>query len=130
MDQYNQNQYTQNQYNQNQYYQDQQYQQMQYQQPPEQYYGAQVPVSNNTFIRDLICSIIQMVLLPFFYGLIPLIITVLANDEWKRGNYESYEKKTKVAGIFLIIGWVFLALEVIAVIGIIAMFVGLVNSGF
>ncbi len=93
-------------------------------------YNNQQP-GNPTFVSNLILSIIQIVFVPLFYGLIPLIITITANSAWKSGNYEAYEKRTKVAKIFLIIGWVVLGIEAVVVIGgLIYLFFGVVTSGF
>ena len=72
--------------------------------------------SNPTFVRDLILSIAQLFLCPYTLG-IPLILTISANSSWKRGDYESYRKKAKMANVFLIIGWIILAVEVIVLIG-------------
>ena len=82
---------------------------------------------NPTFARDLIQSIVQIVFLTFFYGVIPLALTISANSSWKIGNYESYEKLTKVAVVFLVIGWVLLGLEIFAIF---YFFFALVTSGF
>ena len=86
---------------------------------------------NPTLVNHVIFSIIQMIFVPFLYGLIPLILTLIANTDWKMGDYEGYEKKTKVANIFIIIGWVLLAVWAFVIIGgIMYIFLGLATSGF
>ena len=86
---------------------------------------------NPTWVNHVIFSIIQMIFVPFLYGLIPLILTLIANTDWKMGDYEGYEKKTKVANIFIIIGWVLLAVWAFVIIGgIMYIFLGLATSGF
>lgn len=72
--------------------------------------------TNPTFVRDLILSIAQLVFV-IEISIIPLILTISANSSWKRGDYESYRKKTKMANVFLIIGWIILAVRVIVLIG-------------
>ena len=120
--------YDQEQWNQGQWYQEEQYQQSQYQQT--QYQGQSEVPRNPTFERDLIFSIIHLVFCPIIRT-IPLILTILANSSWKKGSYESYEKLTKAAKVILIIGWVLIGIEAIAVIGgFIYIFVGLATSGF
>lgn len=129
MNQYNQQpQYQQSPYQQPQYqqvsYQQSQYQQASYQQPLYQQ-------SNLTYGRDIILSIIQIIFIPLLYGLIPLIITITANNAWKSGDYEAYTRKTNIAGKFLLVGWIFLGIEAIVVIGgIIYYFYWMVSSGF
>ena len=72
--------------------------------------------TNPTFVRDLILSIAQLFLCPYTLG-IPLILTIIANSAWKRGNYEKYRIITKVANVLLIIGWIILVVEAIVLIG-------------
>lgn len=112
-----------------QYNQEQQVQQVQQSQAP--YNMPPVPDVNPTFLRDIILSIVQILFVPCFYGLIPLILTITANSSWKCGNYESYTKKTKAAKICLTIGWVILGIEAVVVIGgFIYLFFSMVTSGF
>ena len=73
-------------------------------------------IDNPTYLKHLIQSIIQLV---YFVGvpLVPLILTISANKSWKNGDHEAYRKKTKVASVFLIIGWIYLGIEVIVLLG-------------
>lgn len=114
-----------------QYDQRQPYQQPQYQQAQAPNPLSPGPGPNPTFAEGIIFSIIQILLVPCLYGLIPLILTITANSSWKHGRYEDYQKKTKAANICLIIGWVLLGIEAVVVIGgMIYIFFGLANSGF
>ena len=72
--------------------------------------------SNPTFVKHLIQSIFQIFFCPYTLG-IPLILTIIANSAWKRGNYEKYRIITKVANVLLIIGWIILVVEAIVLIG-------------
>ena len=96
-----------------------------------QYQPNQVPRTNQTFWPALVFSIVQIIFVPGFYGVIPLIITLMANSDWKNGNFEAYNSKTKAAKIFLIVGAVLLVIWVIVVLGGFGyLFLSLVNSGF
>lgn len=78
----------------------------------------------------MICSIIQVFFAPL-YGFIPLALTIVANSAWKDGRYEECEKWNKITKIFLTIGFVYLAIFSIVVIGgFLYLFVAMVNSGF
>ena len=72
--------------------------------------------SNPTFVIHLIQCIVQIVFVNVI-SIIPLLLTISANKAWKRGDYEDYRAKTKVSKVFLIIGWIILAIEVIVLIG-------------
>ena len=86
---------------------------------------------NSTFVINLILSIIQLVFVPCFYGLIPLIFTILANSSFKSGDFDTYEKRTKLANRFLMIGWIIFGVECVVVIGgFIYLFYAMVTSGF
>jgi Interferon-induced transmembrane protein. len=83
-------------------------------QPYQNLYQSGVPYStppvsptdsiNPTFVKHLILSIFQIIFCPYTLC-IPLILTISANSSWKRGDYEAYRNKAKVANVFLIIGW-------------------------
>ncbi|WP_147368138.1 hypothetical protein [Butyrivibrio sp. CB08] len=60
-----------------------------------------------------------------------MIITIVANGAWKKGDYVSYEKHTKTAFVFLVIGWVLLGIFAFVVLGGFAyLFYSMVTSGF
>ena len=72
---------------------------------------------NPTFIRDLICSIIQLVFCLFLTGLPALIMTILSNRSWEQRRYDFYKKQTKATTIILIIGWIYLGIEALVLFG-------------
>ena len=71
--------------------------------------------TNPTFVKHLILSIAQLVFV-IEISIIPLILTIIANSAWKRGNYEKYRIITKVANVLLIIGWIILVVEAIVLL--------------
>ncbi len=81
--------------------------------------------------RIHIISILQIFFAPLFLGFIPLMLTILANIAWKEGRYEDYQNRTKMAGGFIVIGWVAAALQAFVGVGLILyMFYAMVTSGF
>ena len=112
-------------------YQQPEYQQISNQQTQVQNSERSARINNPNFSNHIIYSVIQIIFVPLLYGLIPLILTISANSAWKDGRNEDYEKRTRIAKIFLTIGWIYLAVDVVVLIGFfIYLFVELLNSGF
>ena len=129
MEQYNQGQqYQQSIYRQN---PQQQYQQPQYQQPQNPYPARNITVSDPNYGRDILVSILQIFVTTIFFGFVPLIFRLIAHSYWKKGDYETYQKRLKVANICMTIGWVIIGIEAaVVLLGIIYLFYAMVTSGF
>lgn len=82
------------------------------------------------FVRNTVCSIIQIVLAPCFFGVVPLALTILANGAWLRGEEASYKKFNTAVTIFLIVGWVLMAMYVLCIALVVGFCYMLASSGF
>ena len=85
--------------------------QQNYQQP----YGYQTVVNKNpTLTRDIILSIVQIIILgSWITGILSLIFTLTANDKFTKGLYQEYENNTKYGRIARIVGYILFGILII-----------------
>ena len=66
--------------------------------------------------KNLGLSIFQMICCCQVTGLIALVVTLIANSDYRAGKMDDYESKMKNANIALIAGWIIGAIVTIATI--------------
>lgn len=69
-------------------------------------YNYNTPQQNPVFTKYLVLSILEMICCCQITGVIALVLTILANSDFKAGNFVGFESKTKSAKTTLIVGLV------------------------
>ena len=95
---------------------------------PMQSYGMPVQPKNPLFTKWLIISILQFFCCNNITGIISLVLTIIADSDFKKGMFAEYESKMRGAKIASIVGlimglliYVFVIIYYVFIIGIFAL---------